>query len=84
VSSLTAQFGSVELSSNSHCCFILASSASMSVSNLSIETTLLLDEGLDCRRVWFSSKLMEGEGKGLCWCQSLLSLGLSAVAVEEI
>jgi len=42
---LTAQFGLVELSGNGHHWLILASIASMSASNLSIETTLLHDEG---------------------------------------
>jgi len=44
-SSLTVQFGLVALSSNGHHCFILASMASMSASNLSIKTTSLQDEG---------------------------------------
>jgi len=43
--SLMVQFGSVELSGKGHSFFILALIASMSLSNLSSETTSLHDEG---------------------------------------
>ena len=72
--SLMVQFGLVAWSSNGHHCCILAS---MAASIWLIKAKSLHDEGREWVRFLLSSKLMEGEGKGLCWCRSSLSSGRS-------
>jgi len=76
VSSVTTQFDSI-VSGNGHRCRILAS---ISASNVLVETISLHVEGRDWERCLLSSKLMEGEGKGLCWHRSSSSSGRLAVA----
>jgi len=79
---LTAQVGSFELSGTGH--RIVVAIASRSSSNLSIESIVLLDEGLDCGRFGLSSKLMEREvTKGSGWRRSSSASGSAAAAVEE-